>query len=151
MFNVRFLIDESRNDSPVAEPKAVHQNNGNRVDAQRGFSPIFRNKSPTPVIQETLTDVNNEVSDSDYEGEESMRYLTEEEMAADRAAARRGQKANGGFFGSAVSLSFLFRFQFIFQIAFAVVFVLLAVFTYFLLENAEQFKFLTEPKSDDVI
>ncbi|CAI2321258.1 unnamed protein product [Caenorhabditis sp. 36 PRJEB53466] len=138
-------MSESAKKSPSTDSAATDLNdsqitNGSGADAVRSFSPIFKSSSPMPVPLAESSPIpnNNDNEQSDLSDcEESMRFLTEEEMAADRAAVLKTQKRSGGIFGN--------------SIAFAITFVAIAVFAYFLLENAEQLKLVIEPKSDDTI
>uniref|UniRef100_A0A1I7UE75 LEM domain-containing protein n=1 Tax=Caenorhabditis tropicalis TaxID=1561998 RepID=A0A1I7UE75_9PELO len=124
--------------------------NGSQIleDAsEQSFEPIFKKqslspktKSPPPrVFHQSSSEAAAVESDSDDGCEESMRYLTEEEMAADRAYARQlqGTESKGGFLGNTLT--------------FAAIFVFIAVFAYFLIENAEQLKLLTEPNPEDTV
>ncbi|CCD67954.1 Emerin homolog 1 [Caenorhabditis elegans] len=115
------------NDSQFNEDSLIISSSPKKSPPQR----VFQNVSAATAAATTSPE-----SDSD-DCEESMRYLTEEEMAADRASARQAQSNKGGFLGSTITFTILFVF--------------IAVFAYFLIENAEQLKLVAETNPEDTI
>ncbi|CAI5438683.1 unnamed protein product [Caenorhabditis angaria] len=116
--NETSLLDKSSTDSVVTAPTSVSTPKTN-IDV------IESRKSPTPIQvfpKSSNNEENGDASDAeDYEGEESMRYLTEEEMNADRQKFTQTAKKGG------------LKKWFIVSTAVAAI----GVFSYFLLENAE--------------
>ncbi|KAF1769329.1 hypothetical protein GCK72_001146 [Caenorhabditis remanei] len=125
------------NDSQINEE--VHQE-------EKRLSPVFQRKTPSSAIKTPVREAivrrssssRAPESDTDDDCEESMRILTEEEMAADRLAARQssqGIENRGSMLRSSIT--------------YTIIFVIIAVFFYFLFENVEQLQLATMPSSSN--
>ncbi|CAL2029975.1 unnamed protein product [Caenorhabditis brenneri] len=134
-------LSQNLNDSQLTDSDSVPA-------AEQSFEPIFKKKSPSPkktpaqprVVHQPSSAATEASVESDSDDcEESMRYLTEEEMRADRAYARQSlqsyEKKGTGFAGT---------------IAYALVFIMIGIFVYYIMENAEKLKLIPQPNEDAV-
>ncbi|CAB3407952.1 unnamed protein product [Caenorhabditis bovis] len=119
--NISKVIEQPVTRSPVPQ-----------VEIAQPIQPEAGDLSRTAIIDEKELD-KDESDEEDYEGEESMRYLTEEEIQAERKARKQNKKSN-----TVKNIG-------IFAIAFGAI----AVFAYFLLENTEMLLASMKANEDD--